>query len=201
WSNYAEHDRTGDYVPYDYAYNLLQSCRPNSILFTNGDNDTFPLWFLQEVEGIRKDVRVVNLSLVNTNWYMHQLRYHEPALEIGFTPEQIDALQPQPWRFNGPVEISVPGTKIRYQLDPLPYLRIQDLMILHIVQNNFPKRPVHFAVTIGGNNAMGLDQFAVMEGLVYTLTEERHNRAIDVQATARLMDSVYRFRGLGDPKV
>lgn len=201
WSNYAEHDRTGDYVPYDYAYNLLMSCRPNSILFTNGDNDTFPLWFLQEVEGIRKDVRVVNLSLVNTNWYMHQLRDHEPALEIGFTPEQIDALQPQPWRFNGPVEISVPGTKIRYQLDPLPYLRIQDIMILHIVQNNFPKRPVHFAVTIGGNNAMGLDQFAVMEGLVYTLTEERHNRAIDVQATARLIDSVYQFRGLGDPKV
>lgn len=201
WSNYAEHDRTGDYVPYDYAYNLLQSCRPNSILFTNGDNDTFPLWFLQEVEGIRKDVRVVNLSLVNTNWYMHQLRDHEPALEIGFTPEQIDALQPQPWRFNGPVEISVPGTKIRYQLDPLPYLRIQDIMILHIVQNNFPKRPVHFAVTIGGNNAMGLDQFAVMEGLVYTLTEERHNRAIDVKTTAHLIDSVYQFRGLGDPKV
>jgi Flp pilus assembly protein TadD len=201
WSNYREHDRTGDYVPYDYAYNLLQSCRPNSILFTNGDNDTFPLWFLQEVEGIRKDVRVVNLSLVNTNWYMHQLRDHEPAIEIGFTPEQIDALQPQPWRFKGPVEISVPGTKIRYQLEPLPYLRVQDIMILHIVQNNFPKRPVHFAVTIGGSNAMGLDQYAVMEGLVYTLTEERQNRAIDVQATARLIDSVYRFRGLGDPKV
>jgi len=201
WSNYKEHDRTGDYVPYDYAYNLLMSCRPNSILFTNGDNDTFPLWFLQEVEGIRKDVRVVNLSLVNTNWYMHQLRDHEPALNIGFTPEQIDALQPQPWRFNGPVEIGVPGTKIRYQLDPLPYLRVQDIMILHIVQNNFPKRPVHFAVTIGGNNAMGLDQFAIMEGLVYTLTEERQNRAIDVPATARLIDSVYKFRGLGDPSV
>lgn len=201
WSNYTEHDRTGDYVPYDYAYNLLQSCRPNSILFTNGDNDTFPLWFLQEVEGIRKDVRVVNLSLVNTNWYMHQLRDHEPALNIGFTPEQIDALQPQPWRFKGPVEITVPGTKIRYQLDPLPYLRVQDIMILHIVQNNFPKRPVHFAVTIGSNNAMGLDQFAVMEGLVYTLTEERQNRAIDVKATARLVDSVYQYRGLGDPNV
>jgi Flp pilus assembly protein TadD len=99
------------------------------------------------------------------------------------------------------VEISVPGTKIRYQLEPLPYLRVQDIMILHIVQNNFPKRPVHFAVTIGGSNAMGLDQYAVMEGLVYTLTEERQNRAIDVQATARLIDSVYRFRGLGDPKV
>jgi hypothetical protein len=201
WSNYKEHDRTGDFVPYDYAYNLLNSCRPNSILFTNGDNDTFPLWFLQEVEGIRRDVRVVNLSLVNTNWYMHQLRDHEPALKIGFTPEEIDALQPQPWRFKGPVEVGIPGTKIRYQLNPLPYLRVQDIMVLHIVQNNFPERPVHFAVTIGGDNAMGLDQFTIMEGMVFTLTEERRNREIDVAATARLVDSVYRFRGLGDPNV
>jgi Flp pilus assembly protein TadD len=201
WSNYREHDRTGDYVPFDYAYNLLNSCRPNSILFTNGDNDTFPLWFLQEVEGVRKDVRVVNLSLVNTNWYMHQLTDHEPAIRIGFSPAEIDALQPQAWRFKGPVEITIPGTAIRYQLNPLPYLRVQDIMVLHIVQNNFPARPVHFAVTIGGDNAMGLDQFTVMEGMVYTLTEERRNREIDVPRTAYLVDSVYRFRGLGDPDV
>lgn len=201
WSNYHEHNRSRDYVPYDYAYNLLNSCRPNSILFTNGDNDTFPLWFMQQVEGIRTDVRVVNLSLVNTSWYMHQLYEHEPKLEIGFTPEEIDNLRPQAWRFNGPVEITIPGTEIRYQLDPLPYLRVQDIMILHIVQNNFPERPVHFAVTIGGNNSMGLDQFTFMEGMVYTLTEERRNRDIDVAATARLVDSVYRFRGLGDERV
>ncbi|MCD6023334.1 MAG: hypothetical protein K0Q91_250 [Fibrobacteria bacterium] len=201
WSNYREHNRTGDYVPWDYAYNLLNSCRPNSILFTNGDNDTFPLWFLQEVEGIRKDVRVVNLSLVNTNWYMHQLTEHPPALKIGFTAAEIDALQPQAWRFKGPVEVGIPNTAIRYPLQPLPYLRVQDIMVLHIVQNNFPERPVHFAVTIGGDNAMGLDQFTIMEGMVYTLVEEPRNRQIDVAATARLVDSVYRFRGLGDPKV
>jgi Flp pilus assembly protein TadD len=201
FSNYREHDRTGDYVPWDYAYNLLNSCRPNAILFTNGDNDTFPLWFLQEVEGVRKDVRVVNLSLVNTNWYMHQLLDHEPALKLGFTHEQIDQLQPQPWRFKGPVEISLPNTSIRYVLQPLPYLRVQDIMVLNLVQNNYPERPVHFAVTIGSDNAMGLDQFTVMEGMVYTLVQEPKNREIDVAATARLVDSVYRFRGLGDPKV
>jgi hypothetical protein len=201
WSNYKEHNRSGDYVPYDYAFNLLNSCKKNSILFTNGDNDTFPLWFLQEVEGIRKDVRVVNLSLVNTNWYMHQLTDHEPALKIGFTPAQIDALEPQPWNFKGPVEVSIPGTRIRYTLEPLPYLRVQDIMVLHIVQNNYPERPVHFATTVGGGNSMGLEPFTIMEGMVYTLTQDRRDRELDVASTVRMVDSVYRFRGLGDPKV
>jgi hypothetical protein len=201
WSNYREHNRSGDYVPYDYAFNLLNSCRPNSILFTNGDNDTFPLWFLQEVEGIRKDVRVVNLSLVNTNWYMHQLTDHPPALKIGFSSTEIDALQPQPWRFKGPVEVAIPGTRIRYTLEPLPYLRVQDIMVLHIVQNNYPERPVHFATTVGGGNSMGLEPFTIMEGMVYTLTQDRRERELDVASTVRMVDSVYRFRGLGDSEV
>ncbi|HEX2612192.1 MAG TPA: DUF2723 domain-containing protein [Fibrobacteria bacterium] len=201
WSNYKEHNRSGDYVPYDYAYNLLNSCKPNAILFTNGDNDTFPLWFLQQVEGIRKDVRVVNLSLVNTNWYMHQLTDHAPALKIGFSPAEIDALQPQPWRFKGPVDVSIPGTRIRYTLEPLPYLRVQDIMVLHIVQNNFPAHPVQFATTVGGGNSMGLEPFTIMEGMVYTLVQDRAERALDVASTVRMVDSVYRFRGLGDPNV
>ncbi len=201
YSNWHEHDRTGDYIPWDYAYNLLQSCRPNSVLFTNGDNDTFPLWFIQEVEHVRNDVRVVNLSLVNTNWYVKQLKTHEPKLNIGFTEEEINALEPQPWRFKQAVAFKVPNSSITVELEPRPYLKVQDIMVLHIVQNNYPARPIHFAVTVSDDNMMGLEKYLIMEGMVYTLVEDKKNKDIDAPVTARMVDSVYRFRGLGDPKL
>jgi tetratricopeptide (TPR) repeat protein len=201
FSNYKEHNRSGDYVPWDYAYNLLMSCRPNSVLFTNGDNDTFPLWFIQTVEHVRTDVRVVNLSLVNTNWYIKQLRSHEPKLNIGFTDDEIDQLEPQPWKFKNTVSMKLPNSAISVELEPRSYLKVQDIMVLHIVQNNYPKHPVHFAVTVSDDNMMGLEKYLVMEGMVYTIVEEKKNKEIDAQATAKMVDSIYKFRGLGDPKV
>jgi hypothetical protein len=87
-----DHDRSKKTLARDLAKDYLESCPPNAILFSFGDNDTYPLWFAQEVEGIRPDVRVVVNSLLGTDWYMNELRYkinQSAPFDVIFTPEQI----------------------------------------------------------------------------------------------------------------
>ena len=89
-----DHDRSGRYVALATAINFLESCENDAILFTVGDNDTFPLWYAQEVQGIRRDVRVVNLSLLSGDWYINQMRkrvYESAPLPITLRPEQYSA--------------------------------------------------------------------------------------------------------------
>ena len=180
--NYKEHDRSGNYVAWDYSYNILATTEPNAIIFTNGDNDTFPVWYLQEVEGIRKDVKVVNLSLLNTPWYIKQLRDYEPKINITLTDEQIGGMFLRQWPREGR-KVSIPGeidpsgnvTNLEWNVKPtvkterFSALRIQDLMILHILEKNKWKRPLYFAVTVSPDNKIGLERYLRMDGLAFKI--------------------------------
>ena len=87
-----DHDRSGRYAARDYAMNYLNSLEPNAIVFCNGDNDTFPLWYAQEVEGVRPDVKIINLSYLNSDWYANQQRMQSyTAAPVDFTarPEDV----------------------------------------------------------------------------------------------------------------
>jgi hypothetical protein len=89
--NWDDHDRSGRYTARDFASNYLNSCEPNAVLYTNGDNDTFPLWYIQEVEGIRTDIRVCNLSYLGADWYIDQMArkaYDSDPLPFGMTQDQ-----------------------------------------------------------------------------------------------------------------
>ena len=207
-SSYHVQDRTGDYIAYDYAYNLLNSCEQDAILFTNGDNDTFPLWFLQEVEGIRRDIRVVNLSLLNTGWYIKQLRDREPQVDIRLDDTYIDSvltdtqlvdLYRREWREpKTPKEFDRLGLDVKVSVLPGNHvLRVQDIMVIGIIYWNEWKRPIHFAITVAQSNRVGLDSYLSMIGMTLKLVPEK-GRDTDLEALARNLLQVYRFRGIAD---
>jgi hypothetical protein len=135
YSNYHQANRSGNYVAWDYSYNMLQSCEKDAILITNGDNDTFPLWYLQDVEGIRRDIRIVNLSLVNTPWYIKQLKHGTPygskKVPISTSDTDIDHIQPiqfEPRWMQLPVSLDVLQ---KYNVEGIQNLSLLDTSIVH----------------------------------------------------------------------
>lgn len=200
--NYHDHDRSGNYVAWDYSYNMLQSCAKDAILFTNGDNDTFPLWYLQDVEGVRRDIRIVNLSLVNTPWYIQQMKnkpYYSEAqpVPISLPDSRIANIGPVAWEPRV-VEIPVPESvfrergatdtaairkgKIDFMMrNTLQYgqtkaIRIQDIMVRNIIETNQWKRPIYFAGTCAPDSKIGLDDYLWLEGLALRLEPRKAER-------------------------
>ena len=184
-ANYHSHDRSGNFVAWDYSYNILQSCEPHAVIFTNGDNDTFPLWYLQEVEKVRTDVAVVNLSLLNTPWYIKQWRDKRPKETrfITLTNRQIDQLTSSLQRWEKQ-KVKVPVFNdpeneegfIEWEMKPTyggQALRVQDMMIMRIINDAAWRIPIYFAVTVSQQNRIGLDQYMDMQGLTFQLKSHK----------------------------
>ena len=245
----------------NHAHNLLNSCEPNSILFTNGDMDTYPLLYLQQVYGVRTDIRVVNLSLLNAPWYITSLKnkdnypksFGNQKLKINLTDETIKSLDlfqatafaiqkwtnkweeieailseyfkenldktyqikedgiPMNW---GPLEASIDynSYQINFELNPTIfnyYLRLQDIMVLEIIDDMPINRPIYFTTTVSHQSRLAINDYLEMEGLVYrfTINNNQDNKSILIGGTKLNLDktiknmSEYKYTNFNDENI
>jgi hypothetical protein len=195
FGNHLTASRKGETLARDFASDLLQSVEPYGLLVTAGDNDTFPLWYAQEVEHIRQDVTVVNLSLANTDWYLRQLERRPvaafdstraPAFYRGrtwpkptgrlldYTDEQLAHLEPVYWLEKKQV-VNLGGVSVT--LDPQvlgrQYLERADVVVLKAIENQLGKRPISFSRTVGSYaDLFGLGDFLEGQGFARKLHQQ-----------------------------
>ncbi|MCC7142873.1 MAG: DUF2723 domain-containing protein [Candidatus Eisenbacteria bacterium] len=200
-------DRSDFFVARDFAHNILTSLEPNALLFTNGDNDTFPLWYLQLVEKVRTDVRVVNLSLLNTDWYMKQLRDDSPKVDLGWNDLQIaDATDFSSFmtayrmkildrkEIEGFVQASGLAPYVR-SLD-LPLLA-KDVAVARIIEREYGRRPIYVAMTVPDH--MGLERRMILRGVAYQLTDPvgtGSRERVDREAVRTQLLERFTYRGV-----
>jgi hypothetical protein len=261
--NWDDHDRSNRYTARDFGSNYLQTCAPNAIIFTNGDNDTFPLWYAQMVEGIRTDVRVCNLSYFQTDWYVDQMKtkaYDSDPLPIKFEHNQyvqgtrdvvyvLDQIK-RPVNLKEALDFvrsEDKGTKLEqadnasffpsrqlvYPVDKAAvlannvvdpkmkdsivsqmeinlkgnYLTKDELMILDIIANNNWKRPIYFAITVGRDKYLNLQDYFQTEGFAYRLvpikTPSDNQQVGSVRTDVMYNNIINKFKwgNMNDPKV
>lgn len=206
--NYHACDRSKNYIPYNYAANILDTCEPNSILFTSGDNDTFPVWCLQEVYNYRRDVRVVNLSLLNTDWYVEQMK-NRHGVPISLTDEQIlwydyDAGKGRVMRHPQKMFHDRPRKRMTYLQASMLDGRIRkvaEMMMDEIVLENKWKDPIYFTSLPYAESPLNLRDRASAVGLLYKLEREPRQRMIDAERGYDLYMNTYLFSGYRNSEV
>jgi hypothetical protein len=193
--NWSWAGRAGDYAARDWAYDLLMSVEPYSVLFTNGDNDTFPLWYLQEVEGIRQDVTVIVGQYLFTTWYPRQLEqlsrpdrqrpfdatlvpglYEDPGVPTrpitSMTGEEMDGVRSA--RLGQALTIPFPQLAVTYPEGSV--LDRGHQLALRIIYDSIGERPIYFASMGGLLGELGLDPWGVRNGLAVKLEPRRLDR-------------------------
>ncbi|MFZ4725118.1 MAG: DUF2723 domain-containing protein, partial [Paludibacter sp.] len=253
--NWDDHDRSGRYTARDFGGNYLASCKPNAIIFSNGDNDTFPLWYNQEVEGNRTDVRVCNLSYLQTDWYIGQMKrgaYTSEPLPISWQAKDYAAgknevmwvdsmipnldiktafdfiLSPDP-QTKRDGESFIPTNHLFLPVDAqqvvesgtLPMTRASEiipqiditlgrrltkseLMILEMLKENNWKRPIYFAVTVGDDYYLGLNDHFELTGMAYQILPvgvKGAGSGVNVDEMYNNMMTKFRYGGIENPKV
>jgi hypothetical protein len=190
--NWSDASRAGQTLTRDFAYDMLNAVEPYGILVTVGDNDTFPLWYAQEVEGIRKDVVVANTSLLNTDWYVRQL-IRRPVYEydaaagpaiyrdrewpkpsgppLAMTLDEADRI-PQLVRLAEPqiFRKETPQGTVQAMIQE-GYLERADQAVLLMIRDSYPARPLYISRTAGsyGDQRLGLTSHLLMQGLARKL--------------------------------
>ena len=196
-----DHDRSGRYTCRDFGRNYLMTMQDEGypVIFTNGDNDTFPLWYNQEVEGVRRDTRDCNLEYLQTDWYIDQMKrpaYDSPALPISWSHEDYRQGKMEYLPINTD-SLSIPsseGTMV-ISLKGKQYLLKNELMVLEMLSNAVWTRPFYMSISMG-NNLSFLRDHLVLEGLAYRISPTADGRQVDVERLYNNIMHRYRYGGL-----
>ncbi len=266
--NWDDHDRSHRTIARDLAINYLNTIDEDGIIYTNGDNDTFPLWYVQEVEGVRTDVRVCNLSYLQTDWYIDQMKrkaYESDPLPIAMEhDEYVTGTRDMVYVINrteGATNLKeamkflrsenertkrVPGysgrieylpsdsfvleadslkllqkgfvseeyahmidSVMQFDLENRDYILKNEMIVLDMLAHNDWERPIFYAVTVGSDNYVGLEDYFQLEGFGYRIVpikggaekEMGYTGRVDTEKAYRNFMEVYNLENFKDPRV
>jgi hypothetical protein len=213
--NHSAVNFSKNYFAIDYARNALNCLPANAIVFSGGDNDTYPLWYAQVAEGLRPDVDILNFYLLNTPWYLEQLLKRRPDFPLKLTSDEIEQLRPIAWH-DSTVSIAVRGTpadfalpsetvlpdSIRLQVRPTggKYIMISDQLVLKMLAENAWERPICLLTTMNMDDKVGLQPYARTDGLYYRIVPTA-NAPVNSEILAECLLKECAYRGYADSSV
>jgi tetratricopeptide (TPR) repeat protein len=207
-TNYHNCDRSRNNLAVQYAKAILDSCEKDAVIFTSGDNDTFPLWGVQRAYKYRQDVRVLCLSLVNTDWYVEQMK-NVYGVPLSLTDDQIlwNQVEMEPGRFASRPAKPFHDRPRQREVYMIPNMnegrmvKVQDMIVDEVVIENKWRYPIFFSAQPYAESPLKLRDHANSLGIVYRLDRDQSAGGIDVEKSYDLFMNKYTLAGMEDSKV